>query len=64
MKKKLMFLVLSTLFLLISTNSYAKDDGEVVKGCEPFEYVASKDTVCLMLHGLGGCPHEVRELGQ
>lgn len=64
MKKKLTFLLATILFLTVATTSYSKDEGEVVKGCEPFESVASKDTVCLMLHGLGGCPHEVRELGQ
>ena len=37
---------------------------EVIKGCEPFEYSGNNGKMVLLLHGLGGCPHEVSLLGE
>jgi carboxylesterase len=41
-----------------------KEREKVVKGCEPFEFTGTNGKAFLLLHGLGGCPHEVRSLGE
>lgn len=61
------FFLLSMLliFNVLIQKAYAKETKDiVVSGCEAFEYVDSKTTACLLIHGLGGCPHETRALGQ
>ena len=61
---------LLTILLVVSVMNLktAKADNylseEVVKGCESFEIKPSKTKVVLLLHGLGGCPHEVSLVGE
>ncbi len=58
----LSILLLSTNFVNSQTKNYLLED--VVKGCESFEIQKSKTKVVLLLHGLGGCPHEVSLVGE
>jgi len=37
---------------------------EIVNGCEPFEFKTNSKKAVLLLHGLGGCPYELRTLGE
>ncbi len=70
-KKSFSLRIISTLLLLIpiqagsvTENNNLKTKEIIIKGCEPFSSVKSNEKAVLLLHGLGGCPHEVRELGE
>lgn len=64
--KKIYLIVISLLFIFLSNSVKAEDylKEEIVKGCEPFEIKSSKTKAVLLLHGLGGCPHEVSLVGE
>ncbi|MFN8575619.1 MAG: alpha/beta fold hydrolase [Candidatus Sericytochromatia bacterium] len=67
MNKKLLILILSFFVLSINLKSYSNSyiTEEIVKGCEPFEIKSNKSKKAfLLLHGLGGCPHEVSLVGE
>jgi carboxylesterase len=68
MKKINITIIFSIMLLIIlPLSSYGKDypNENIVKGCEPFEIKSPKNKkVFLLLHGLGGCPHEVSLVGQ
>lgn len=65
MLKKINLLFTLIFIIAISLPSFSNVNEEViVKGCEPFEYVTDKDSACLLIHGLGACPHEVSQLGE
>lgn len=64
---KIVFFTISIILIFntLIEKTYAEEKKDiVVSGCEAFEYTDSKDTACLLIHGLGGCPHETRALGQ
>lgn len=67
MKKKYLS-VISTFVLLFSSNLNAQEinkQEEVIKGCESFNIKSEKNKKAfLLLHGLGGCPHEVSLVGE
>ncbi len=71
MNKKLYFISIMTLSILFSQISYSSESKinklpqeTVLKGCEPFSYHNSNEKACLLLHGLGGCPHELSLVGE
>ncbi len=43
---------------------YSLEKGTVVSGCESFQLEGKSDKAILLLHGLGGCPYEMRTLGE
>ncbi|MFN8671336.1 MAG: alpha/beta fold hydrolase [Candidatus Sericytochromatia bacterium] len=52
-------------FLLFTNNGNTQNiTEEVVKGCEAFENLSKSGKAVLLIHGLGGCPHETRSLGE
>ena len=71
MNKKLYFISIITLSILFAQISNSKESKInklpqeiVLKGCEPFSYHNSNEKACLLLHGLGGCPHELSLVGE
>lgn len=66
--KKISFVAVSTVMALLlnfaSVDAANYQPEEVIKGCESFEIKASKTKAVLLLHGLGGCPHEVSLVGE
>lgn len=64
-KKIISLSFISLTILFTSLPSFSNNNQEiVVKGCEPFEYITNKEKACLLIHGLGACPHEVSQLGE
>lgn len=54
-----------TLISFIQSISFANEEKEIVKeGCEDIIYKNNNKKACLLLHGLGGCPHEVSKLAK
>ncbi|MEK7431826.1 MAG: alpha/beta fold hydrolase [Cyanobacteriota bacterium] len=70
MKNRLFKLIIPILFAtFLTTNVYSNDNPKdtkeiVVNGCESFEHLTKTDKAVLLIHGLGGCPHETRQIGE
>jgi len=68
MKNKIFYTFLFfCLFSIFISNNFVNSQPlaqGIVKGCEPFEFKTNSSKAVLLLHGLGGCPYEIRTLGE